>query len=342
MIVRAGGAADGVLAFDQAINPYGCSPRVAEAMAAFAHSRAYRLYGDPDASPLRERLAAHHGLAAESFLVYNGAGEALVWIFVAQLLLPRGRLLVPYPTYERFVAVGERTAAEVVTVPLDSAFGLDVERVIATARERGTSVGLLSNPNNPTGNLLVDDAAMARLLDALPGVLWIVDEAYADYAGVTFTPWVAERHNLIVLRTFSKAYGLAGLRIGYAVGHPETMARLAAFRLPWNVSSMSLMAAEAAIEDQDYLKDVVTKIRADREAFSDMLGKVPGLAPHPSDANFFLVALDGLDRAVLLDHLERHAIRVRTRADMPHHIRVTSLLPDQNARLCEAIADLNA
>src|SRR5688572_21059691 len=137
VIVQRGGAADnGVLAFDQAINPYGCSPQVADAMAEFARSRAYRLYGDPDANPLRERLAAHHGLGAESFLVYNGAGEALVWIFVAKLMLPRGRLLIPHPTYERFVAVGERTAAEVVTVPLDSAFRLDVEGVIATARGR--------------------------------------------------------------------------------------------------------------------------------------------------------------------------------------------------------------
>jgi histidinol-phosphate aminotransferase len=293
-------------------------------------------------SQLRERLAAHHGLGAESFLLYNGAGEALVWIFVAKLMLPRGRLLIPHPTYERFVAVGERTAAEVVTVQLDSAFRLDVERMIATARERNTSVGLLSNPNNPTGNLLVDDAAMARLLDALPAMLWIVDEAYADYAGVTFTPWVAERRNLIVLRTFSKAYGLAGLRIGYAVGHPETMARLAAFRLPWNVSSMSLVAAEAALEDQTYLKEVVAKIRDDRETFGAMLREVPGLKPHPSDANFFLVDLDGLDRDALLEHLARHAIRVRTRADMPAHIRVTSLLPAQNARLCDVLANLSA
>lgn len=330
-----------VLAFDQAINPYGCSPRVAEAMAAFAATREYRLYGDPDARALRERLAEHHGLGAGSFLVYNGAGEALVWIFVAHLLLPRGRLIVPAPAYERFVAVGRRAAAEVVEVPLEAGtYALDVDRVIETARERGVTVGLLSNPNNPTANLLVDEASMARLLDDLPECLWIVDEAYADYAGVSFMPWVSERRNLIVLRTFSKAYGLAGLRIGYAAGYAETMARLAAFRLPWNVSSMSLVAAETAIADQEYVRDVVARIRADRDRFGAMLREVPGLRPYPSDANFFLVALDGLGPAPLLEHLTRHAIRVRTRADMPDHIRVTSLLPEQNARLIEVLASV--
>jgi histidinol-phosphate aminotransferase len=332
-----------VLAFDQAINPYGCSPKVAEAMAAFALSRSYRFYGDPDARALREKLAAHHGLAPENLLVYNGAGEALVWIFVARLLLPQARLLVPYPAYERFVAVGARTAAEVVEVPLDPQdFSLDIDRVIETARARGAGVALLSNPNNPTGNLLVDEAAMARLLDEVPELLWIVDEAYADYAGVSHASWVAERRNLVVLRTFSKAYGLAGLRVGYAVGHVEEMTRLSAFRLPWNVGSMSLVAAETAIDDQEYLKDVVGKIRADREAFGAMLRSVPGLRPYPSDANFYLVALDGLNPPRLLEHLAAQRIRVRTRPDMPSHIRVTSLLPEQNARLVEALATVPA
>jgi len=334
---------DSVLFFDQAINPYGCSPRVAEAMAAFAMTRDYRLYGDPDARALREKLAGHHGLAAENVLVYNGAGEALVWVFVARLLLPRARLLVPYPAYERFVAVGKRAAAELVEVPLDTRdFSLDVDRVVETARSRGAGVALLSNPNNPTGNLLVDEPDLARLLDELPEVLWIVDEAYADYAGVSFAPWVAERRNLVVLRTFSKAYGLAGLRIGYAVGHVEEMARLSAFRLPWNVGSMSLVAAEAAIDDQAYLKEIVERIRADREAFGAMLRSVPGLSPYPSDANFYLVALDGLDPPRLLDHLAEQRIRVRTRPDMPSHIRVTSLLPEQNQRLVEALASVLA
>ena len=330
-----------MLPFHQAINPYGCSPRAAEAMAAFARSREYRHYGDPDAVSLREKLAAHHGLSPDNVLVYNGAGEALVWIFVARLLLPRAKLLVPYPSYERFVAVGRRTAAAVVEVPLaPAAWSLDVERTIAAARDEGVGVALLSSPNNPTGNLLLDDAALALLLDGAPDVLWIVDEAYADYAGVTFAPWALERPNLVVLRTFSKAYGLAGLRIGYAAGHVELMARLAAFRLPWNVGSMSLVAAEAAIEDQAYLKEVVAKIRADMAAFGKLLGPVPGLAPQPSDANFYLVESDRMDAAALAEQLAAQGIRVRTRDDMPRHFRVTSLLPEQNARLVEALASL--
>jgi histidinol-phosphate aminotransferase len=331
----------GYLRFDAAINPYGCSPKVVEALGEFARSKDYRLYGDETAQALRRQLAEHYDLSPENFAVYNGTGEALVWLFISHLLLRQGRLLVPYPSYERFVTAGKRCASEVVEVPLDEAdFSLPVDRFAEEGRRRKVAVGLLSNPNNPSGNLLLHEEGMSRLLEEVPECLWIVDEAYADYAGNSFVAWVRERKNLVVLRTFSKAYGLAGLRVGYAVGHAALIQALAGFRMPWCVNSMSLVAAQAALADQGYLVRIVGQIRADCAQFCSRLQEVPCFQPHPSAANFFLVRLREAQAETLKARLAEQGIRVRSRPDMPRHLRITCLRPEENQRLWSALEAL--
>lgn len=328
------------LHFEAAINPYGCSPKVTEALEAFARTKEFRSYGEPTALELREELAAHHDLSPDNFVVYNGAGEALAWLFIFNLLMRRGRLVVPSPSYERFVEAGKRCAAEVIEVPLDvKDFSLPVERLIADGQRREASVGLISNPNNPTGNVLLDEAGLKRLLDEMPQCLWIIDEAYADYVGQSFAPWVRERPNLVVLRTFSKAYGLAGLRVGCAVAHQEVASELSRSRLPWAVNSMSLVAARAALRDQDYLRETVARIRDDCHELYAMLKRIPHTEVYPSDANFFLVRFDSVDAGRLKDHLAARGMHVRSRPDMPEHLRITSLRPEENRRLLDALND---
>jgi histidinol-phosphate aminotransferase len=328
------------LHFEAAINPYGCSPQVVEALEAFARTKDFRFYGEPTALELREELAAHHGLAPENFVVYNGAGEALAWLFVFNLLMRQGRLVVPYPSYERFVEAGKRCAAEVIEVPLDDKdFSLPVERLIEEGNRRRATMGLISSPNNPTGNVLLDEAGLGRLLDGMPECLWIVDEAYADYTGTSYAAWVRERPNLVVLRTFSKAYGLAGLRIGCAVAHPKVAGELARSRLPWSVNSMSLVAARAALRDQAYLRETVARIRDDCAELYAALESIPHTEVHDSAANFFLVQLDGLDAQRLKTHLAARGMHVRSRPDMPRHVRITSLRPEENRRLISVLSD---
>jgi histidinol-phosphate aminotransferase len=326
------------LHFEAAINPYGCSPSVVEALEAFARTKEFRSYGEPTALDLREELAAHHTLSPDNFVVYNGAGEALAWLFVFNLLMRRGRLIVPYPSYERFVEAGKRCAAEVIEVPLcEHDFSLPVERLIEEGNSRCASVGLISSPNNPTGNVLLDEGELGRLLEGMPECLWIVDEAYADYTGRSFASWVRDWPNLVVLRTFSKAYGLAGLRVGCAVAHEGVAQELARSRLPWSVNSMSLVAALAALRDQDYLRETVARIRADSARFYAALKQIPGLTVYESAANFFLVRLDALDPALLKERLAARLMHVRSRPDMPRHIRLTSLRPEENARLLDVL-----
>ena len=341
LFVKGNAVADDTLRFDAAINPYGCSPAVVEAMTEFARSKAYRFYGEPFAESLRDDLSALTGLSPQHFVVYNGAGEGLVWQFIAHLLLPRARLMAPHPSYERFVAAGARCASEVVHVPLDPAdFSLPLDRLIEEGRRKRVAVALLSSPNNPTGNILLDEDTLLSLLDEVPECLWIVDEAYADYAGVTFAPLTRERENLVVLRTFSKAYGLAGLRVGYIVAHPTVTGRLSEFQIPWGVDSMALVAARAALADRPYLADVVGRIRRDCEQFAAHLDAVPCVERSPSDANFFLLRMPGLDPTRVHAYLAGESVHVRRREDMPQHIRVTSMLPDENRRLVDTLHGL--
>lgn len=333
---------DETLHFEAAINPYGCSPRVVETLVRLARSKQYASYGDQTALALRERLAAFHGLRPENFVVYNGAGEALAWLYVLRLVMRRGRLVVPSPSYERFVEAGRRAAAELFEFPLETeTFALDAGGLADEARRRGADLGLVSSPNNPSGNHLLDERTLAQLLDGAPACLWVVDEAYADYTRPSFARLVAERRNLVVLRTFSKAYGLAGLRVGCAVAHESVAAELAAVRLPWSVNSLSLAAAAAALDDRQYLAETIARIRDDCRRLHTSLAAVPFLRPHPSDANFFLTRVsDGLAPR-LVSHLAARGMRVRTRPDMPEHIRITSLLPAQNTLLLEALKDFH-
>lgn len=330
------------LRFDAATNPYGPSPKVREALAAFARTGDFSRYDDEErAESLRRDLAAHWGLSPDHFIVYNGSGEAVVWLFLARLLLEQQRLLVPAPSYERFVALGQRCATEVIPVPLAEAdFALVPERVIEAGRRSGARVLLLSSPNNPTGNLLCGSREMAQLLAALPDCLCIVDEAYADYAGHSYVPWVRERANLVVLRTFSKAYGLAGLRIGYAIGPKPVIAALGRMQVPWAVNALSLAAARAALADQCYLHEVVAQIRRDGQVLYEGLNERSWLRAYPSAANFFWVRCEGLGTARLQAGLEKRRIRARWRQDAPGFVRLTSLRPQDNDYLLAALDEI--
>ena len=335
------------LRFDAAINPYGCSPKVVAALSRAVEERGYRHYGDPDAGALRAALAEHHGLSPENFIVYNGCGEGMVWQALTRLLLTRGNFICPFPSYERFVDIGRRAARAVIEVPLEGPDNhLPLERFIEQARSNEAALAMISSPNNPTGNCLLDEAALVTLLQALPSCTVVIDEAYAEYTGRSFAPLVRRFSNLIVLKTFSKAYGLAGLRVGYVTGHHRAMAAARQFQIPWSVDTLALTAAQAALADQGYLQQIVARINDDVASFGRALRLIPHLQVARTAANFFFVQLgqdggqhDGGARyQALAPRLAERGLVVRRRPDFPGHIRVTCMLPPANALLLEVLA----
>ena len=298
------------LHFESAINPYGCSPRAVEAMQKLAAAKEYRFYGEPAADSLSEKLAAHFGLSPENFVVFNGSGDALAAIYLLRLVMKKGTLIAPYPSYERFVDGGRRFAADFVEVKLEEeTWRLPLPQLIDETQNKKATLGMISSPNNPTGNVLLDETGLADLLEETPDCLWIIDEAYAEYPGITFAPIVNRHPNLAVLKTFSKAYGMAGLRVGYVVTNQALAGHLAKLRLPWNVNSMSLAAAQAALEDQEYLETVRSNIKADRDKFYEELNSFDSFKVYPSDANFFLIKVDEEKIKGLPEYLSAREIR---------------------------------
>jgi histidinol-phosphate aminotransferase len=329
------------LRFDAAINPYGCSPAATEALeAAAAAAHELRHYGDPDAGALRRRLAAHHELSPDNFVVYNGSGEGFVWLCLTRLLMPHKTMVCPYPSYERFVDVGRRCATQVVEVPLDpERWTLPIGALVTAVRAHDAALLMISSPNNPTGNRLLDEAQLESLLRDLPGTLVVIDEAYAEYGGLTFARLCLRFPNLVVLKTFSKAYGLAGLRVGYVVAHERAAAAFRGLQIPWSVDTLALAGAEAALGDQPYLRQIVLRIREDVAVFGAALAALPRVRVSPTDANFFLVELGAGGWERLGPRLEAHRMLVRRRADLPDRIRVTCMTPAMNQALLKVMAD---
>lgn len=332
------------LRFDAAINPHGCSPAVVAALESAVRDRRYRHYGDVDAAALRARLAAHHDLSPESFLVYNGCGEGWVWQCLTRLLLTQGSFICPAPSYERFVAVAQRCARQVIEVPLEQpGWTFPLARFIDQARGSGAALAMISSPNNPTGNRLLDQRTLEVLLAALPGCTVVVDEAYAEYTGATFAPLVSRFSNLVVLKTFSKAYGLAGLRVGYVVAPAALAAEARRFQVPWAVDTLALVAAEAALDDQAYLLKVVARIRSEVADFGRQLEALNFLRLSPTEANFHLAAFtEGTDGERIVAALADRGLAVRRRADMPRHLRLTSMTAEANQILLDALRGLGA
>jgi histidinol-phosphate aminotransferase len=328
------------LHFDAAINPYGCAPSVLSAIAAATTWAGLHGYGDPDAGALRRGLARHWDLAPENFVAYNGSGEGFVWLCLTRLMWPRRALVCPYPSYERFVEVARRCATSVVEVPLDpETWALPLPGLIDAVRASDAAAVMISSPNNPTGNDLLDEDRLQALVAAIPSTLVIVDEAYADYSGRSFAPLVRRFPNLVVLKTFSKAYGLAGLRVGYVVAPEPVTAALRAVQIPWAVDTLALAGAEAAVADQGHLTAISARIRTEVAAFGQALAASAGLRVYPTDANFFLVEPRSPDDRARIERClaERHLI-VRRRPDMPERFRVTCMTPEMNGVLLEALA----
>lgn len=244
-------------------------------------------YPDPMANALRDAVAARHGVAREAVCVGNGGDELLFNLLFA--FGGPGRTLVTCPPdfaeYANFAAMCETPVARVPRDPED--FSIDADALLAAARD--AALVILTSPNNPTGDL-VDHALVRRLIDET-GALVLLDEAYVEFApeGSSLVDWVAACPRLIVLRTLSKAFGLAGLRVGYVVADPAVIAALAAVRQIYSVDVLAQAAALPALARREALAPVVDDIVAERARLSAGLSELPGVRVWPSAANFVLV-----------------------------------------------------
>jgi histidinol-phosphate aminotransferase len=315
-------------------NPYGLSPRVAEALAS---GEAYQFYYDADQTDLRRWISQYAGLPPEYVLAGNGADE-LIDLLMKAYLDPGDEVLDFQPSFGMYAFNAQQYDAGVVVVQRDERWEIDVDQALAALTPR-TKIVILTSPNNPTGNLLPHDTIRALLAS---GRLVIVDEAYMEFSnGQTVTPWVPKYDNLVVLRTFSKWAGLAGLRIGYGL-LPNAVARhLWKLKPPFNVNQAAVIAVRETLRDREYLMANVRKLIAERERLLVELSKLDFIKPYPSQANFILCEIVGREARALKDALEARGILIRhySTPRIANCLRISIGRPDQNDLLLRVLRE---
>ncbi|MGN0035517.1 MAG: histidinol-phosphate transaminase [Coriobacteriales bacterium] len=268
----------------------------------------FNRYPDPLAGALRDDIAAIYGLDRACVLVGNGGDELLFDLFVAYGGPGRAFLDAP-PTFSVYAADARLTNTRVVSVPRREDFSLDESAVVERLAEGDVDLSIVTSPNNPTGNV-VGRATVERMLEASDALV-VVDEAYAEFSGSTVTDLVREHENLLVLRTFSKAYALAGVRVGYVLGSPAVIDELCKVRQPYSVDAVSQAIARTVLAHRDdEIARRVAQTRRLRSWLSDELGRLPGVEVWPSQANFLLVRVPDAHE-VWRRLLDEHAVLVR-------------------------------
>jgi histidinol-phosphate aminotransferase len=258
---------------------------------------------------LHARIAARWGWVPEGVLVGNGSNE-LIEATLAVVLGDGHAAVTSSPTFALYRLLTAVLGGRYVPVPAAADFRHDIDGVIARARAESARLIILNSPNNPTGAAL-PPGAVERILAGTSAMV-VCDEAYQEFGGESAVPLLRTSSRLVVLRTFSKAMGVAGLRFGYALAHPDVAREIAKAKLPYNVNALTLAAADLVLEEEALVRHRVAGVVRERERTLGALGKVAGLRVFPSQANFFLVRCDAVPAAEVFARLHReHGILVR-------------------------------
>ena len=331
---QAGIPMEKIIKLDANENPYGMPGVVRQALAdlSFGH-----IYPDPESRRLRAAVSASSGVPMENILAGAGADE-LIDLLMRLFLEPGDVVLNAPPTFGMYAFDAGINAARIVSVPRRPDFSLDLERLARTARESGAKLLFLASPNNPDGSQIARPDLL-RLLE-LPLIV-VLDEAYIEFAEEVETafslPLVYD--NLVVLRTFSKWAGLAGMRVGYGSFPAWMMPYLWKIKQPYNVSVAAQETALAALENGDLLDAIGRKIISERKRLERHLASLDWLAPYPSQANYVLCKVIGKDAAGIKQQLASQGVFIRyfNTPGLTDHIRISVGRPEDTDRLMDAL-----
>lgn len=317
-------------------NPLGPSPLAVQAIQQEA-SRAFR-YPESTAPALRQALGARYAIDPQSIVLDNGQ-DAIIALVTMTVVEPGDEVIMPAISFPSFENATVNMAGTPVKVPLTATWDMDIDGMIAAITPR-TKLIFVCNPNNPTG-LIITRRDWQRLLAATPDTtLLVADEAYIDYVDDPDYPDtladLPAHPNLLILRTFSKAYGLAGLRIGYAIGHAELIAFMARARPVFAVNRIAQAAALAALQDTAFVQRGVALNAQGRQQWYDALDRM-GLKYLPSQTNFILIDT-GQPAAAVAEAMLRQGVIIRPQPPiLPNMIRISVGTPEQNATAIQAL-----
>ncbi|HIL24118.1 MAG TPA: histidinol-phosphate transaminase, partial [Verrucomicrobia bacterium] len=317
-------------------NPLGPSPKAIAAMREAAAR--VNLYPDGNAFYLRQCVAEKVGVAPNNLIFGNGSNEIIEFVSRA-LLGPNTNIVVSQYCFAIYPIAAHLAGADCISVPAKD-FGHDLA-AMAAAITPETRIVFVANPNNPTGTRAPNEAVM-ELVNSIPDeVLLVMDEAYFEFIddAPDLVPLISEKQNLLLMRTFSKIHGLAGLRVGYGIGHPDFIAALEKIRQPFNLNAMAQAAALAALEDDEHVRATRENNAEGLKLFENAFAEM-GIETVPSHANFILTKVG--DGQAMFEQLQLRGIITRAMGGygLPEWIRISIGTPVENGRCLAALADL--
>ncbi|MFZ5647615.1 MAG: histidinol-phosphate transaminase [Bacillota bacterium] len=318
--------APGIIRMDANENPHDFPDEVKEYIFAQIGPQFFGRYPDSSAYGLVSDLAGYYGVEKERILVGNGSDELILNIMLA---FGVGRkVFIASPTFSMYGIHARVAGAVPVNVPRGGNFEVEVDGMLKAAGD-DTGVIIICNPNNPTGNA-TDPQDIEKIARSVKSLV-VVDEAYMEFGGVSSIPLLERHPNLLVMRTFSKAFGLAGLRVGYLLASREVVSELRRIKQPFNVNSFSQAAARAALEFSELFQERIKRILGDRADLDRRLKEIPGVKVYPSVANFLFFSTEKpaeeVYRRLLDERVMIRFIRVPGRGDF---LRVSVGTPHEN------------
>ena len=328
------------LDYSSSINPLG-TPKKAIAAVKMSANSLVQTYPDPECRELKKSLSRYLGIDSEWFTLGNGAIEIIYW-FAHTTTSVRGRVVIPTPTFCEYEVASQKVGAEVTLVPLNN-FDLDTDKIIEKAR--GADAVFLCNPNNPTG-MLATKQIMKIIENIDSSTKILLDECFIELAdnpeANTMIDQISEFDNLVILRSLTKSFGLAGLRVGYSVCNPTLAKKLSTNKIPWNVNSLAQVAGVAALRERRCLSKARALIKKERRFLHDNIEKLESFHPIRSDSNFFLVHLQGRNSTQFRDKLlKKSGVLVRDCSTFTgmgaQYIRIAIKKHSENVLLLKAL-----
>lgn len=298
---------------------------------------AWNRYPSFTTETLRTKIAEKEGVAPEMVLIGNGSNE-LLQLVCAILLGPGQSLLLAQPTFQLYAQLGRVLGAEIVNLDLNADFSFPVEKILSANRQQAFPLQIFCSPNNPTGSVLSLDEIIA-ILKMARGIV-AIDEAYFDFHGVSALSLLPQFPNLVLTRTFSKAFGLAGLRLGYLIAPAPLATEIYKAKLPYNLNLFSELTALTLLDHPELVQTRIQQILQQRDELIRSLRELPELTVYPTHANFFLLQTP-LAPSALFDQLLADGILVRNVSKnhplLADKLRVSVGSPAENARLVQSL-----
>ncbi len=328
------GGRDG-LRLDFNENTAGCSPRV---LARLREITAEEIACYPERGPVEALVADYFGIERNELLLTNGVDEA-IHLLCNTFLHPGDEAVIVVPTFAMYEISAAATGARVIAVPAERDFQFPIINLLSQVTSRTTRLIAIANPNNPTGTV-ADEKSLLEIASRIPQAAILVDEAYFEFYGKTLLAQWRNLPNLFVARTFSKAYGLAGLRIGVLSGNAKHIAMASKIASPYNVNGVALACLPTALADQDYIRHYVRQVCRGRDELLKEFSQW-GVRHWPSQANFVLASL-GSQKTAFIQSMRARGILVRDRSRDPGCegcVRVTLGTAEHTKRLLQALRE---